>query len=54
MGKKLGLAMRFPVFNDCNPHQKLLPRLPDGQHANVDAIVFMDNKQAPKSFEFRK
>ena len=30
MAKKLGLALRFPVFNDCNPHQKLLPRLPDG------------------------
>ena len=52
MAKKRGLTGRFPVFNDCNPYQKLLPRMPDGKHANVEALVMDPKSKVLRNFEF--
>jgi ankyrin repeat protein len=53
MAKKRGLARRFSIFNDCNPHMKQLPKMPDGNYAKVEAIVFTGDDK-PQKFEYAK
>ena len=36
--KKSGMAMHFPIFNDCNIHKKVLPILPDGRQVEVNMM----------------
>lgn len=45
MAKKQGsVAREIAIFNNCNPHQKILPLMPNGQHAELNSMVFFPDQ----------
>lgn len=45
MAKANGLSREITAFNNCNPYEKVLPLMPDGKHAEIEAMVFFPGKE---------
>lgn len=59
MAKANGLSREITAFNNCNPYEKVLPLMPDGKHAEIEAMVFFPGKEPEallqrNPFKFRR